>query len=1186
MKKSVADQSPAERLARCARAMKHTDWACLKPKKWLNATVIDCYLQYVAIESSRLCRGFSEKVHIFNPFFFTKLAGEPGTEYRMKEPSCGKAAHGMVAAWSNGVDIFKKDFVLVPINTGAHWNLAIICYPARAFAQVTPSKTEAPSTTRIVVVDSLTSASGTAAEVDMKHLKEYLLFEYCKVKGKKDDEIRKTFCERVHIQHLITPSDKNGEVLRPPQTNSWDCGIYLLHYAKIFFTAGSKADVASANEAWPYTTSWHEVRPPAQVEEHMRQEIQDGLRQYATEHQGQQKNLTPESDPHDCVLQEAVAFEEDVLQAAITSEISELDFGPLQVSTLLACLCQCRLKRCSCPLTRGGGRCEMPAVEGSKYCSLCQQHRPSPPDDVADQDVLVDGWPAGPWHSREAAIKAFKEHARDGLGEVVFSIRVRSSWGGAVILECCCAGENKDGVEPGKPRRRTYSALKRTGCEWHVRLTLTDGKWFRATLKDEHNHEVMPRAFQTSNSKLQYIPDDYWNRALQLRYGHQNMMPSKIYSLFCQEELDASKGQLPFERRFLENKLQAHPGSSDDAKRLVYDLMDEKRKQPDFILDVTRDETTHALVRVFWSTPEMILAARSSAAPLLLDATYSFTKTVLKLVVPATVSTHNTTNVIAGCLIFEEDKETWTWLLDKLKLVCGFHEDRERKTPLSTIICDEDRAMAAAIDAQAQKHPGHFHRHVCTYHLGMQTFSNYANMIFARRGQESQDKCQKFVDTFWRIQKETDMRCRRPGAFEEEWDFLMDMLPADLTKTQRKFFERIRGDKERWACRYTWSRMIAGMSASSRIEGVHGELKGAIASGNKLQLCQVPCHIQAFINKQDKLVKISQFSISQWCNTQGCKDESPFLDSVSRVATPSAVDMVKEEWRKSQYYNVTLLNPENKATSNHVQLLGDYNPQECKMWLVLPVQESEQPKKMLPHGRAPFAPKNRLILQEGDAAPWCTCQGQIARGLPCRHLLAWQRSTNCVRREARDKLVRSWVSPQWLLGTEEVVKRSMMQEASAALMQVVKDYRAVEGEEAAIPGDFATWDAALRKASALAWSSGRQEARIFWDGVNDMCARIRRGKQGDDTKGNPAVRDIEVANPQRGRRGTVGRKKSGTETAKRRKGDEVKCGDCGLPMWKKNLPRHQMTCRNRTNASGGAGTDAKHTNPKRKFPYS
>ena len=46
----------------------------------------------------------------------------------------------------------------------------------------------------------------------------------------------------------------------------------------------------------------------------MRQEIQDALGQYGTEHQGQQSDLTPESDPHDCVLQEAVAFEEDVLQ--------------------------------------------------------------------------------------------------------------------------------------------------------------------------------------------------------------------------------------------------------------------------------------------------------------------------------------------------------------------------------------------------------------------------------------------------------------------------------------------------------------------------------------------------------------------------------------------------------------------------------------------------------------------------------------------------------------------------------------------------------------------------------------------------------------------------------------------------------------------------------------------------------
>ena len=50
----------------------------------------------------------------------------------------------------------------------------------------------------------------------------------------------------------------------------------------------------------------------------------------------------------------------------------------------------------------------------------------------------------------------------------------------------------------------------------------------------------------------------------------------------------------------------------------------------------------------------------------------------------------------------------------------------------------------------------------------------------------------------------------------------------------------------------------------------------------------------------------------------------------------------------------------------------------------------------------------------------------------------------------------------------EAAKNSAMAEAPAELAQVGKDSRLL-GEEAAIPTDFATWDADLRQASALAW---------------------------------------------------------------------------------------------------------------------
>ena len=33
--------------------------------------------------------------------------------------------------WTRKVNIFEKDFVVVPINENSHWYLSIICYPGQ-----------------------------------------------------------------------------------------------------------------------------------------------------------------------------------------------------------------------------------------------------------------------------------------------------------------------------------------------------------------------------------------------------------------------------------------------------------------------------------------------------------------------------------------------------------------------------------------------------------------------------------------------------------------------------------------------------------------------------------------------------------------------------------------------------------------------------------------------------------------------------------------------------------------------------------------------------------------------------------------------------------------------------------------------------------------------------------------------
>ena len=39
--------------------------------------------------------------------------------------------HDRVKRWTRKVNIFEKDFVVVPINENYHWYLCIICYPGK-----------------------------------------------------------------------------------------------------------------------------------------------------------------------------------------------------------------------------------------------------------------------------------------------------------------------------------------------------------------------------------------------------------------------------------------------------------------------------------------------------------------------------------------------------------------------------------------------------------------------------------------------------------------------------------------------------------------------------------------------------------------------------------------------------------------------------------------------------------------------------------------------------------------------------------------------------------------------------------------------------------------------------------------------------------------------------------------------
>ena len=91
----------------------------LKPGVYLNDNLIDLKIKYLMNELSATNPDKASKIHIFSSLFYSKL-----TE-RTDFDKC----YDLVKRWTKNVDIFEKDFLIIPIQILKHWSLTIIVRP-------------------------------------------------------------------------------------------------------------------------------------------------------------------------------------------------------------------------------------------------------------------------------------------------------------------------------------------------------------------------------------------------------------------------------------------------------------------------------------------------------------------------------------------------------------------------------------------------------------------------------------------------------------------------------------------------------------------------------------------------------------------------------------------------------------------------------------------------------------------------------------------------------------------------------------------------------------------------------------------------------------------------------------------------------------------------------------------------
>ena len=241
-----------------------------------------------------------DKIHIFSSFFYRRLSSAKVSLLPSQDGT--KTGFDLVKAWTRKVNLFEKEFLIVPICENLHWFLAIICHPSKMLAEIieddegktrndadvtdnseefakvavnveddyddfeiklsqeslesreqSPSSSLLPSSspfvdldpepvesTKIFIFDSLGMASRGKGVAVINRLRTYLQLEA-------DDKLKRESSKSACTGHVIKV---------PQQENYTDCGCFLLQFAEEFIRAIPKGIVNKIQEHHNDMSDW------------------------------------------------------------------------------------------------------------------------------------------------------------------------------------------------------------------------------------------------------------------------------------------------------------------------------------------------------------------------------------------------------------------------------------------------------------------------------------------------------------------------------------------------------------------------------------------------------------------------------------------------------------------------------------------------------------------------------------------------------------------------------------------------------------------------------------------------------------------------------------------------------------------------------------------------------------------
>jgi len=175
------------------------DLNCLNSGQYLNDTIINFYLKY--LHKTLLDDDQRRSVYICDSFFMEAI--------RTADPQ-------RIARWEQRLNIFEKDYIIIPVEGDQHWILLVLCHPNN----IVNNDNVAGNKSKILVMDSM---GDYARPEDLTALKEFVM--------------NSGIGRNIIPSHYLDDFDKRLQCINCPvkeQRNDYDCGLFLMENAETF----------------------------------------------------------------------------------------------------------------------------------------------------------------------------------------------------------------------------------------------------------------------------------------------------------------------------------------------------------------------------------------------------------------------------------------------------------------------------------------------------------------------------------------------------------------------------------------------------------------------------------------------------------------------------------------------------------------------------------------------------------------------------------------------------------------------------------------------------------------------------------------------------------------------------------------------------------------------------------------